>query len=115
MEEEYSFIPTAELPDGADFAIVMEDDTMAPFFPEGETVYFTRRETPEELQPGLFLFRGTLYVRQWCEDCTGALHLLCANPQREAQNLHLNTREKTGCLCLGTALCKKMLPMPLYP
>ena len=116
MEEEYSFLRvTAELPAGADFAIVMEDDSMAPFFPKGERVYFTRRQTPEELQPGLFLYRDRLYFRQWCEDSSGTLHLLCANPRCESENLQLDRREKTACLCLGAALCKKPLPMPLYP
>ncbi len=116
MEEEYRLIEvTAELPVGADFAIVMEDDTMEPFFPRGERVYFTRRETPEELQPGLFLYRGRLWVRQWCEDSSGSLYLLCANPRREAENLRLDRLEKSACLCLGAALCKKPLPMPLYP
>ena len=116
MTEEYSYLPvTEDLPENADFAIIMEDDSMAPYFPEGATVYFTRRKTPEELQPGLFYHRGALLVRQWCEDCNGTLHLLCANPQREAMNLHLDGREKTACLCLGAALCRKALPMPLYP
>ncbi len=116
MREDFSFVPvTEDLPDGADFAIVMEDDSMAPFFPEGSVVYFTRRETPEELQPGLFYHRGALLVRQWCEDSNGTLHLLCANPRREALNLHLDGRAKASCLCLGAALCKKKLPMPLYP
>ena len=116
MQEDFSFVPiTADLPEGADFAIIMEDDSMAPYFPEGAAVYFTRRETPEELQPGLFYHRGRLLVRQWCEDCNGTLHLLCANPRRETLNLHLDAREKAACLCLGAALCKKPLPMPLYP
>ncbi len=116
MREDFSFVPvTEDLPDGADFAIVMEDDSMAPFFPEGSVIYFTRRETPEELQPGLFYHRGALLVRQWCEDSNGTLHLLCANPRRETMNLRLSGKEKASCLCLGAALCRKPLPMPLYP
>ena len=116
MQDDFSFVPVTEgLPDGADFAIIMEDDSMAPYFPEGSVVYFTRRETPEELQPGLFYLHGALLVRQWCEDSSGTLHLLCANPRREAMNLQLAGKEKAACLCLGAALCRKALPMPLYP
>ena len=43
-----------------------------------------------------------------------AAELLCANPERENENLSLSRTEKAACLCLGRVLLKKRLPMPVY-
>ena len=53
-------------------------------------------------------------MRQWCEDSAGNLHLLCANPKRERENLMLGPKERGACLCLGTVLPGKPLPAPIY-
>ena len=45
---------------------------------------------------------------------SGTLHLLCANPRRERENLSLSWAEKAACLCLGRILTEKKLPMPVY-
>ena len=113
--DDYTLLPrTGDMPAEADFCLRLENDCMEPWFPKGELLYIDRRRAPEELQAGLFLVRGRVLCRQWCEDSTGALHLLCANPGRESENLCLTRREKTACLCLGRVILKKYLPMPIY-
>ena len=115
MDEEYTLLPrTREMPAEADFCLRLDSDCMEPYLKRGALVYIDRSEAPEELQPGLFLVGGRVLCRQWCEDSTGTLHLLCANPRRERENLSLNRNEKAACLCLGRVLTKKKLPMPLY-
>ena len=115
MTEEYSFLPrTQKTPGGADFCLRLDNDCMEPWLKQGELVYVDRDAAPEELQVGVFWVRGRVLCRQWCEDSTGTLHLLCANPRREAENLSLSRREKAACLCLGRVVLKKRLPMPVY-
>lgn len=115
MDEDYSFLPRSrKTPAGADLCLRLDNDCMEPFIRRGELLYISRRETPEEMQPGLFYYRGRVLCRQWCEDSAGSLHLLCANPGRESENLSLSREEKAACLCLGRVLLKKRLPMPVY-
>ena len=112
MDEDYSLIERPK--DGADFCLVLDSDCMEPLFRRGETLHITRFEAPQEMAAGVFLWRGRIYVRQWCEDSAGNLHLLCANPARERENLMLTPMERDGCLCLGTVLPGKPLPAPVY-
>jgi len=115
MTEEYSLIERGRnIPDEADFCLRLDNDCMEPYIKRGAMVCIERRNAPEEMQPGLFYYRGRILCRQWCEDSEGTLHLLCANPRREEKNLHLDRREKAACLCLGRVLLKKRLPMPVY-
>ena len=116
MTEEYSFVArTKSIPPAADFCLRLEDDCMEPWLKKGERVYVDRSEAPEEMQPGVIWYRGQILCRQWCEDSLGTLHLLCANPGRERENLALGREEKAACLCLGRVILKKPLPMPIYP
>ena len=113
--EEYTLLNrTEELPAGSDFCVCLDNDCMEPYLKRGEPVFVSRGEMPEELQPGLFYYQGGIFCRQWCEDSAGNLHLLCANPAREKENLTLSRAEKSACLCLGRVLLKKRLPMPIY-
>ena len=115
MTEEYTLLPrTGETPDGADFCLRLDNDCMEPYLKQGELLYIDRKETPEELQPGIFLIHGRVLCRQWCEDSVGTLHLLCANPRRERENLSLSRTEKAACLCLGSVITGRRLPMPVY-
>ena len=114
MPEEYGLLPRRELEEGTDFCLTLESDCMEPFFRRGEIVCVTRRESPREMAAGVFWYRGRIYVRQWCEDSAGNLHLLCANPQRERENLMLPPGERGACLCLGTVLPGEPLPPPVY-
>ena len=115
MDEDYSLLPRSrEMPAGADFCLRLDNDCMEPWLKRGELIFVDRDESPEEMQPGVFWYRGRVLCRQWCEDSTGTLRLLCANPRREGENLSLSPAEKATCLCLGRVLLKRALPMPIY-
>lgn len=115
MSEHYELIPrTADMPQNADFCLIMDSDEMEPVIKKGERIHISRRESPAEMEVGLFYLQGRIYCRQCCEDYTGALLLLCANPQRESENLHLEKNERKSCICLGRVLLKEKPPIPLY-
>lgn len=115
MNEDYTLLlSTKEVPRDADFCLRLDNDCMEPWLKKGDLVYIDRTETPEEMQPGVFYYKGRVLCRQWCEDMTGTLHLLCANPKRESENLSLSKSEKAACLCLGRVIVKHKLPMPVF-
>lgn len=104
---------TAQMPDGADFALILSDDCMEPYFKKGESVYINARCELGEFEAGLFLYEGKILCRQWCLDHTGTIHLLCANPARERENV---TVERGGKLTvLGAVITAQKLPRPVYP
>lgn len=115
MTEEYGLLERdAAVPEGADFCYISEGDEMEPYIREGERVYVGRCESLDELEAGLFYVRGRVVCRQWCEDYSGTLHLLCANPRRRSGNLSFSREERGDCLCLGRVLPLRRLPPPVY-
>lgn len=103
---------SADMPQSADFALVLSDDCMEPFFKKGERVYIEARAELEEFEAGLFFVEGQVICRQWCQDYTGTVHLLCANPARERENIALRPYEKLTFL--GRVVTKSKLPRPSY-
>lgn len=87
---------------------------MEPLINRGERVNVSRTQAPEELEVGVFFYKGQVYCRQYCEDYAGNMHLLCANPKKESENLCLGKGEKEHCLCLGKVLLKEKPKMPVY-
>ena len=115
MNEDFELIALrADMPEGTDFCLMLDNDLMEPLIAMGERVHVSRHITPGELEVGIFLYNGRIYCRQYCEDYIGNLHLLCANPRRESENLCLDRREKEKCLCLGKVLLKEKPGMPVY-
>lgn len=114
MDTDYTLLPkNEEIPDAADFCILMDDDCMEPYFHPGDRVFISR-SSPLPSEMGVFRFNRKIYIRQWCEDYSGTLHLLCSNPVREELNLHLDREERKRCLCLGKVLYSGSLRMPTY-
>lgn len=115
MSNDYVLLPRGkDMPEDADLCLRLDNDCMEPWLKKGSLIYIDRHETPEEMQPGLFYYNGHVLCRQWCEDITGTLHLLCANPKREGENLSLSRTEKSACLCLGRVILAQKLPMPVF-
>lgn len=115
MADDFELIALSpDMPEGTDFCLIMDNDLMEPVISMGARVHVSRRIAPEELEVGIFLYKGTIYCRQYCQDYTGKLHLLCANPRCESENLCIGKDEKEKCLCLGKVLLKEKPPMPVY-
>ncbi len=115
MIDDYIFIPRdSSVPPAADYCFIMDSDRMAPLIPKGSRVYVSRREAPAEMEPGVFLYKGRILCRQFCEDYAGNLLLLCANPKAESHNLCLDKKEREHCRCLGKVLLDKKIKRPVY-
>ena len=113
--DDYSFLPRgADVPAEADFCLVLDSVLMEPLIKKGEMIYVSRSQTPGDMEVGLFRYRGQLLCRQFCQDYGGNLHLLCANPLHEKDNICLSGKEQDKLLCLGRVLLKKKPGMPVY-
>ncbi len=115
------FIDTYELldrssamPEEADFCLTLSDDSMEPFFPCGSDVYVSASRSPAEFEAGIFFYNGKVLCRQWCEDLTGTLHLLPANPLFRDSCITVPKRLRDRCLCLGSVIFDGKLPRPMY-
>lgn len=112
--EEYELVEASGAPEGAQLALTLTDDCMSPYFPRGGRVYVRCSEMAEEFGAGVFMYRGRILCRQWCEDYSGALHLLAANPARQDENLRIPAAERGALVCLGRVIYPGTLPRPCY-
>lgn len=108
----FSFLKTdGTEPPGADLCLVIREKCMSPWIKAGERVYVSTRQQLAEFDTGIFYYKGRVYCRQWCEDYSGALHLLSATGEAE---LSLDRQQRKACLCLGKVLLDKQPPRPLH-
>lgn len=115
MQEDFEFLDRGpDVPSAADFCLIIRDDCMLPYIRPGDRVYVSCREPLSDMDVGLFLYRGRVLCRQYCEDYSGALLLLCANTAREAENISVARSARADCLCLGKVLLSRRLPPPIY-
>ena len=115
MTEDYILIdrrPPA--PPEAELCLVADSDDMEPYIRPGDRVYVSCHGSLGEMEAGLFLVRGQVLCRQWCEDYSGTLHLLCANPRRQERNLSFPPERRGDCVYLGKLLLPGPLPRPVY-
>ena len=103
-----------DMPETADFCITLSDDSMEPFFPRGSDVYVSASRSPAEFEAGIFFYNGMVLCRQWCEDFSGSLHLLPANPAFRDSCISIPKHLRDRCLCLGSVLFDGKLPRPRY-
>lgn len=105
---------SADIPQEADFSLTVTDEGMEPHIRKNSTVYVKARAELEEFDAGIFMYKGEVFCRQWCQDIMGDVHLLCANPAFEKENVSIDRGEREKLSCLGKVLLKKKLPPPVY-
>lgn len=81
---EYRTFPADEVPDGADFAVRVDGDSMSPEYEDGQIVWVRRAASLLPGEEGLFILNGNGYIKQYRErepadaaaytDSHGSLH-----------------------------------------
>ena len=106
----YEHIPADR--DDADFAVVLEDDSLAPWAGAGDTVYLARSAELDDGDIGLFAAGGGMVFRQFCQDIRGTVYLL--SPDRSKKELDLRFPAGSRCpVCYGKVLLNTPVPLPL--
>lgn len=112
---EYEDIPYPEdAPQGADFCLTVNGDSMEPYIPDGSMVYVKRDAPLNDLDVGIFLVDGATYVKQAVRSYDGSLYLLSANPAREDLNITVPKDSTSTVVCFGKVLLDRKLPAPIY-
>ena len=113
--EDYEDIPrTADMPEEADFCVVVSGDSMEPYIKDGQTVFVSETAAIEPLEVGVWSVDGAAYVKMYYPLDDGGLMLLSANPDREASNLHIRPGGNQSVQYFGKVLGIKKLPLPVY-
>ena len=103
---EFDWIPvTEEMPRGAEFAVRITDDAMAPRMEDGDVV-FVKREPLEDGDTGIFCVDGEILCRQYGRDAGGTVCLTCLNRTGKEAVLRLPSGGHT-MICLGRVLLEK--------
>ena len=112
---DYEDIPrTADMPSGADFCVVVSDDSMEPYIKDGATVYVSETAAIEPLEVGVWVVDGATYIKQYYPLDDGGMMLLSANPDREAANIHIHPDGNQSVQCFGKVLGIKKMTLPEY-
>lgn len=112
---EYEDIPYPEgAPQGADFCLTVNGDSMEPYIPDGSMVFVKRDAPLNDLDVGIFLVDGATYVKQAVRSYDGSLYLLSANPAREDLNIIVPKDSTSTVVCFGKVLLDHRLPAPIY-
>lgn len=114
LSDGYELVERDGAPDGADFCLTVTDDCMETYIRRGERVYVQASAAPGEFEAGIFMLSGRVYCRQWCEDYTGTVHLLAANPARQDANIAVPKAALSKLACLGRVMTGAKLPRPAY-
>lgn len=113
--EDFELVPLPkDAPKDADYCIEVEGDSMEPYIHDGQRVYVSEKEVPEEFQAGVWWVDGDVLCKQWCSDFVGNLYLISANPWREDANRTVPRSETGRVICFGRVLGLPRLPMPNY-
>ena len=107
----YRFVPASERP-GADYAIRLEDDALAPLVPKGRTVYLQRSAELQNGEVGLFRSRDGMVFRQFCQDIRGTVYLFALDREERYRDL-VFPPEAPLPVCYGRVLLEHLPELPI--
>ena len=107
----FTHIPAQKKP-GADFALRLEDDALAPCLHRGATAYLVRSVDLSDGEVGLFYAHEGLVFRQYCEDMRGTVYLFSLDRSR-AQDDRMFPPGTELPVCYGKVLLAHPPELPM--
>ncbi|MCI8910407.1 MAG: helix-turn-helix domain-containing protein [Oscillibacter sp.] len=109
--EDFDSIPvTGDVPPGAEFAVRIQGDSMAPYIPDGSVVY-VNRDPMKEGDVGIFCVDGEMFCKQYYKDPAGIVYLFSLNRARSGADLLLMPGGSRTLVCFGRVMMHAM-PLP---
>lgn len=99
-----------EVPENADFAVIISGHELEPFFQKGDTAFFERNCELEDGDVGLFELSGRALIRQYCEDSEGTVYLFAVN--RKLKRLDAKLSKEDTPILLGKLILPSPIPLP---
>lgn len=98
-------------PQGAEFAIRLQGDSMEPYFPDGGVV-FCNRDPLQNGDVGIFAVDGATVCKQYYRDALGMVYLFSLNRARADADVLLSPGSGQSFVCQGRVITRKRFPLP---
>ena len=102
------------VPQGADFAVVIQGDSMNPYIADGDTVYVKRAEEVSVGEIGIFSVNGAMYCKMFYRTGSGDIWLVSTNEELAASNVLVKAGSSDSFACMGKILLKERPKLPDY-
>ena len=102
--EDFDYIPvTDQVPPGAEFAVRIQGDSMAPFIADGSVVY-VNRDPLKAGDVGIFCVDGDIFCKQYYKDPSGAVFLFSLNRACSDADILLTPNSGRSLTCFGRVI-----------
>ena len=97
---------TGEVPQGAEFAVHIQGDSMQPYIQDGDVVY-VNRDPLISGDVGIFCVDGEMLCKQYVRDRLGIVYLFSLNRRRSDADVVLPRDSGRTMVCFGRVLLSK--------
>lgn len=101
---------TDEVPQGAEYAVKIQGDSMTPYIADGSVVY-VNRDPLKDGDVGIFCVDGDIFCKQYYKDPLGVVFLFSLNRSRSDADIVLTPGGGRALTCLGRVMMHA-LPLP---
>lgn len=102
------------VPDGADYAVDIQGDSMEPYIHDGDMVYVQRDATLSIGDVGIFSVDGAMYCKHYYLDEDRNLILASANPELRDTNIFVSADSGQSVTACGKVLLNCRVDLPDY-
>ncbi|BAK97458.1 putative Xre family DNA-binding protein [Oscillibacter valericigenes Sjm18-20] len=109
--EDFDYIPVGrDVPPGAEFAVRIQGDSMAPWIADGSVVY-VNRDPLQAGDVGIFCVDGGMLCKQYYRDPLGTVYLFSLNRERSDADVLLTADSGRTLVSFGRVMMHRM-PLP---
>ena len=111
FQEDYELIPvTGDVPRGAELAVRIQGDSMAPWIADGAVVY-VNHDPLQNGDVGIFCVDGDMLCKQYYRDPLGMVYLFSLNRKRADMDVVFHRGSGRSLTCFGRVMMHG-LPLP---
>ena len=113
--EEFEMLPVdSSVPEGADFAVRIQGDSMLPYIRDGDVVFVKKDMELSVGDVGIFSVDGAVYCKLYYVDKDGNQILASANSALRDTNIHISSEYGSNVVCYGMVLLSEHIEVPSY-
>ena len=110
--EDFDYLTLDEtMPQGADFAVRIQGDSMEPHIPDGSVVY-VNRDPLADGDVGIFCVDGDTLCKQYHRDAMGITYLFSLNRRRADADVVFGSTSGRSLVCFGRVILPHRVPLP---
>lgn len=103
-----------DVPQGADYAVVIQGNSMLPYISDGATVFVRKTDDVSIGEIGIFSVNGAMYCKMFYSTGSGDIWLVSTNEELSASNVLVKAGSNDSFQCLGKILLKEKPKLPNY-